>query len=93
MKKLSAKSLRQGQTVYLVDHGLKMIPAKPEIIKFHIYSDATPLPPEGCIIDKMPCWLLKRHFERSGTTGYYYSRRKAERELKRLKHEYSLKGW
>lgn len=77
------KSLRQGQTVYLVsDPSFMRRDNSPKTVTtYHLYSHKTPLPPEGFIIEKLPVSNLQRAIRQYGQQvmrDFYYSRGKAE---------------
>ena len=86
-KKLNEKSIRQGQTAYVVCGGYEYNPSKPYVLKIFLHSKKQELPPEGCLIEKWPVHYFKKVVERGGNDFYAtYSRRKAERKAKELNH-------
>lgn len=74
---------KQGQTVYMVDGGYMHQPPRPYIIKCFLYSRKQELPPEACIIEKMPVDHLNKLVS-EGWVNVTVSRRNAEFELKQL---------
>ena len=78
------KSLRQGQTVYLVSKVHRRSWNDPEeVFRYFLYSHKTPLPEPGCIIEKMPVSLLREKMHIWGAENIFYSRRRAETECNR----------
>lgn len=72
------KSLRQGQTVYLVAPGLERFDSPHKVWPWFLHSQKVPPPDEGCCIEKMPVSLLREHLH-VWRPYLFYSRRKAER--------------
>ncbi|HHZ71421.1 MAG TPA: hypothetical protein EYN54_14345 [Methylococcaceae bacterium] len=81
---------KQGQTVYMVDTGYMYQPPRPTIIKYFLHSSKQELPPEACIIEKMPVDHLNKMVAQ-GWLNVTSSRRKAEGELAYI--IYSMKGY
>ena len=75
------KYLKQGQAVYWVDVDWYRNPATVTLRKVFLHSQKTKLPPNGVVIDKYPVDFVQSF---SGS-GVFFSRRKAERELKRIR--------
>jgi len=83
----TARSIRQGQTVYRVvdpiiweddDTGPKYV------VSYFIYSHKTPLPGEGEQVKRMSVSRLRRAFTRLGLSykTLFYSKRRAEAAAK-----------
>lgn len=88
MKKLTAKSLRQGQTIYYVyiDHATQTFKEKTifKVKQAMLYSKKVLLPAEGVVIDKLPVNYARKIIAKLGAADYFYSRRKAEALVKLL---------
>ena len=72
------RSLRQGQTIYLVPY-----PYDGEIwtvVKYRLYSHKTPLPPKGQMIEKLPVTKVKESLKKItfNNNQVFYSRKKAQ---------------
>ena len=84
------KKFRQGQTVYEVrlniEKGFRY--ASYEITRYFLYSQKEPLPPEGCIIDRMPVNLMNRFAKEFPDTFLTRSRSKAISKQKQLRLSY-----
>jgi len=78
----TVKSLRQGQTVYLISKSISSFDGPYEVIRWQLHSHKTPRPELGCIIEKMPVGLLRENLHRWGNDAFY-SRRRAESECRR----------
>ena len=76
------KSLRQGQTVYVIkDESLLKNDGGKYVEKYFLHSHKIPEPPIGCIVEKLSVEKLKRgiRIQRKNSFNWiYYSRRKAE---------------
>lgn len=76
------RSLRQGQTVYCVvdDSFLTRKKLPKYIIKYHMHSHKTSLPPGGQINYNLPVSTLRKCIElgRINPKNWYYSRKLAE---------------
>jgi hypothetical protein len=68
---------KQGQTLYYVDPQLqKGKYAKPVVRSYFIHSQKTELPPEYCVIERMPVTLANELIDLGNQ--FFLSRRKAE---------------
>ena len=84
-KKPTYKNIRQGQTVYFINKNyLKGWDADPELNTYFLYSHKEPLPPQGCIIERMPVSLLREILKKFPSRDFYFSRRTAIRKMKEL---------
>jgi hypothetical protein len=82
--KPTVQSLRQGQTIYYVERYYHWCPRNrpaPEIKAQFLYNEKTPLPPLGCIIDRMPVSRIREWIRQNGANIFFYSRKKAARSL------------
>ncbi len=82
----TAKSLKQGQTIYqVVDDSFMMDRKVPKrVVKHFMYSHKTLLPPIGTIIEKMPVNSIQGFAKRNGfrMKNWYYSKKLAESAAK-----------
>lgn len=85
--KPTARTIRQGQTVYWIntfgEYSPELRPL-PKVEKYFVYSHKEPLPPYGCKIIKVPVTRLKQVFDNVGNNLFYYSRAKAHRRALQL---------
>jgi hypothetical protein len=90
----TSKSIRQGQTIYLVfrDYS-KGYEAPPKIDTIYIHSQKKELPPKCCVIQEMPVSRMReilingedKFSSRSaGNQCFYYSSKKALTAYKKL---------
>jgi len=80
MKHPTLKSVRQGQTIYLVyGPGYASIP---DISQVFICSNNIPDPEEGSMYSEIPVRQVKNWITIFGNKNLYYSRRKAESYVK-----------
>ncbi len=87
MKKVRIKNLRQGQTVYEVWTDWSGNYPSVKIREIFLHSQKEPLPPEGCIVKRMPVSELKIIMKIFGYNGLFFSRRKAlsyQTQIKRM---------
>lgn len=82
--KPTAKNIRQGQTIYFLDHNEISMDPKPHIITRMLYSQKESLPTEGSIVIRFPVTLLRRVINQWGNLPYFFSYKKALTALKRL---------
>ena len=75
-------SYKQGQTVYIIDMGYQYNPPRPSVVQYFLYSRKQELPPECCIIEKMPV----DHLNKLVAKGLIVtsSKRKAKQKLSKL---------
>ena len=76
-KKPTYRNVKQGQTIYVIDRHFERFDGEPEVQQYFIYSQKEPLPPEGCIVERLPVSLLRLSLLRRGNGDFYFSRRKA----------------
>ncbi len=82
-KKPSYKNVRQGQTVYTIDpHYERGYDAEPEIISHALHSQKVAMPPECCVIERLPINFLRQYLKREDSKGFFFSRKKAITALK-----------
>lgn len=84
------KKLKQGQTLHIVslDYSKSPIP-EPRIATYFMYSQKEPLPPEYCMIERMPVSRMNEIIEEFNYGFRTRSRRKAVTRLKQLEREYA----
>lgn len=79
----TVRSLRQGQTIYcVVNDSLlygEVVPKR--VVSYFLYSHNEPLPPLGCIVERLPVSNIKRAIKEYQTNMrvFFYSRRRAEK--------------
>ena len=78
--------IKQGQTIYEACFDWSCL--KPSIRAIFLYSKNKELPDSNLIIDEMPVTYMRKVLAKHGSKGYYHSRRKAEREYKRIREQY-----
>lgn len=78
------KKFKQGQTVYTVNISVERH-YEPVLVKYFLYSHKEPLPPEGCMISKMPVNMMNEFCERFPNDFITRSRRKAITRLLTLR--------
>ncbi len=72
------KTLRPGQTIYIVMNDFQK---GKYTVKTMLHSNKTPLPESGCSFEKLPVNHLV--FRNMSMHNVYYSRKMANREVKR----------
>jgi hypothetical protein len=85
---ITSEKIRQGQTIYMVFRDWCSARGKPLFRSYFLYSQKTPLPVEGSIIDKLPVTHLRKCIRDGRGQGVYFSKKKAITELKRLERQY-----
>ena len=85
-KKVTHKNIRPGHTVYYIDTYAYLIDdtIKPEMKSWFIHGKSQELPPEGCIIEKMPIYHIKKFLKWNRGPKLYFSRRKCQSALNKL---------
>ena len=78
------KKLKQGQTVYMLERGCMYNPPRPSAITMFLHSQKTPLPEEGCIIERWNVRYVNNMILKYGWKDLFTSRRKAQKALRGL---------
>lgn len=76
------KTLRQGQTIHIVSRSLTSFNGPCQVVTYHLHSHKTPMPPLGCVIERMPVDHLRPMLDHFGS-DIFYSRRRAVSECNR----------
>ena len=83
-KKPTAKSIRQGQTIYLVYRDWQTPEGMPVIKPIFVASDKDPFPPPGMIATAFPRWFVAHRLDEGENRNCYYSRRRASTAARAL---------
>jgi len=83
--KPTASNIRQGQTIYEVrlDWNVRDYVVEP----MFLHSQKTPLPPDGCIVEKMPVDTARMILRMYGNKEFFATRNRAQRHADMLKRQ------
>jgi len=77
------KNIKAGHTLYYIDYHIdKRGDVPPSVEAVYLHSQKTPLPPEGCHIDKMPVSHMRKIMTFQPIDKFYFSKKRALRHLR-----------